>query len=187
MAAGRWCLLVAAVAVGALLGSSAVADQRDSRLPSLFRELAAAKEARAAEPIETRIWAIWLTPPGGRDVAGAMNRGLSAMAAGRPREALLAFDAVVRLAPDFAEGWNKRATVRYALGDLDGSALDIYRTLALEPRHFGALSGLGLVRLAQDRPADALAAFEAALAIHPTMVGAGKIGALRDRVRGRPL
>ncbi len=183
----RWYLSMAVVTLGALYGSWAVADQNDSRLPSLFRELAAATGAGPAERIESRIWAIWLTPPAGRDVAGAMNRGLSAMAAGRSREALLAFDAVVRLAPDFAEGWNKRATVRYALGDLDGSALDIDRTLALEPRHFGALSGLGLVRLAQDRPVDALAAFEAALAIHPTMAGAGKIAALRDRVRGRPL
>ena len=163
------------------------ADQNDPRLPELFAGLAAARGAAQAERIESRIWSIWLTPPDGREIAVALKRGLTAMASGQPRDALRAFDTVVALAPGFAEGWNKRATLRYALGDLDGSAADIDRTLKLEPRHFGALSGLGLVRLAQDRPAEALAAFEAALAIHPRMSGAQNIDALRDKVRGRPL
>lgn len=163
------------------------ADQNDPRLDALFSELAAAGSAQRAEQIEARIWSIWLEPPPGPNVAGAMQRGLRSMALGQGRDAMRAFDAVVTLAPDYAEGWNKRATVRYALGDLAGSIADIDRTLALEPRHFGALSGLGLVRLAQDKPAEALAAFEAALKIHPNLPGLDDIEALRDQVRGKPL
>jgi tetratricopeptide (TPR) repeat protein len=138
----------------------AVADQKDPRLDALFSELV---------------------------VTDSAERGLRFMALGQGFDAMRAFDAVVEAAPEFAEGWNKRATVRYALGDIDGSIVDIRRTLALEPRHFGALSGLGLCRLAQDRPAEALEAFEAALKINPHLDGLANIKALRDQVRGKPL
>ena len=69
--------------------------------------------------------------------------------------------------PDFAESWNKRATLYYLYGQYAESASDIEKTLALEPRHFGALSGLGLVYLAQDQYVKAIAAFEAVLLITP--------------------
>jgi len=100
--------------------------------------------------------------------------------------ALGAFDEIIRLAPGFAEGWNKRATIHYLLGNYDASAADIESTLALEPRHFGALSGLGLVRIAQGDEAKALEAFEAALAVHPHLPGADShIKELRQRVKGK--
>lgn len=163
------------------------ADQEDPRLEALFAELAVTGSADRAAALESRIWTIWLEPPPGREVAVALQRGLRMMALGQGHDAMRAFDAVVALAPDFAEGWNKRATVRYVLGDLAGSVEDIRRTLALEPRHFGALSGLGLIRLAQDKPREALSAFEAALKIHPNLSGLQDIEALRDKVHGKPL
>lgn len=178
-------LLVAFILINP--SSSSKADQGDPRLEALFAELAVTGSADRAAALESRIWKIWLDPPPGRDVAAAWQRGLRTMSLGQGHDAMRAFDSVVALAPDFAEGWNKRATVRYVLGDLTGSVEDIRRTLALEPRHFGALSGLGLIRLAQDRPGEALDAFEAALKIHPNLPGMVNIEALREKVHGKPL
>lgn len=181
------CRLLLIVFVTICFPFMARADQGDPRLNPLFDELAVTGSAERAAALEARIWTIWLEPPPGRGVATALQRGLRMMALGQGHDAMRAFDEVVALAPDFAEGWNKRATVRYVLGDLAGSVEDIRRTLALEPRHFGALSGLGLIRLAQDRPSEALAAFEEALKIHPNLPGLDNIEALRDRVHGKPL
>jgi tetratricopeptide (TPR) repeat protein len=101
-------------------------------------------------------------------------------------DALAAFDELVRLAPDFAEGWNKRATLHYLMGNLSASLADIDRTLKLEPRHFGALSGRGLVYLALGREEPALAAFDAALAIYPNLQGRDThIKKLREKLRGQ--
>ena len=107
------------------------------------------------------------------------------MSARRLAEALAAFDRVVELAPDYAEGWNKRATLHYLRGNYVASVDDIERALDLEPRHFGALSGLAMVSLAIGEEERALDAFEAALAIHPHLAGADThIRNLRKRVRG---
>lgn len=181
------CVLLLVAAYSLLDCGDANADQDDPRLEALFSELAVTDRADRAQALEARIWQIWVRPPAGSGVDEAMQRGLRFMELGQGFDAMRAFDAVVAGAPGFAEGWNKRATVRYALGDIDGSVADIRRTLALEPRHFGALSGLGLCRLAQDRPAEALEAFEAALKINPHLAGLENIEALRDRVRGKPL
>ena len=69
--------------------------------------------------------------------------------------------------PDWAEGWNKRATVLYLMGEHDRSLADIDRVLALEPRHFGAIAGIGLIRIEKGEMREALAAFRRALAINP--------------------
>ena len=89
--------------------------------------------------------------------------------------------------PGFAEAWKKRATLLYLIGDDDGSVAKVRRTLALEPRHFGALSGLGLINARHDRPETALHSFEAALAIHPFLPGArANVDALREQLKGDP-
>jgi tetratricopeptide (TPR) repeat protein len=96
-----------------------------------------------------------------------MARGIQAMARRRMASARLLFDQVVEMAPGYAEGWNKRATVYYLEDNLPASMLDIERTLTLEPRHFGALSGMGLIFSEVEDVEGALEAFEAVLEIHP--------------------
>jgi tetratricopeptide (TPR) repeat protein len=101
--------------------------------------------------------------------------------------ALEYFDRLVEHAPGFAEGWNKRATVYYLMENYEASVLDIERTLELEPRHFGALSGLGMIYDAIGEPAAALRSFEAAVAINPHLDGARqRIEALRRELAGSP-
>lgn len=161
------------VAVVALLllgasgpGSRAWAGQEDARLGGLFQDLQAAGDAVAAEAVEDRIWDVWLEHPSD-DLIVLMHHGVQSLNADRYGDALAAFDQVVAADPTYAEGWNKRANAEYMLGDYDAAVRDIRRVLALEPRHFGALAGLGLVYLAIDQPAGALRAFDAALAINP--------------------
>jgi tetratricopeptide (TPR) repeat protein len=147
------------------------ADQTDPRLDALFGELKDAEQATVAQQVEREIWNIWTASDDGA-VTLLMRDGVAAMARQDYRGAVRKFDQIVDIAPDFAEGWNKRATVRYLMGDYQGSLADIEKTLALEPRHFGALSGRGLVYIELDKPERALESFEAALEIHPTMPGA---------------
>jgi len=159
--------------------------QNDPRLPPLFDALSAARNAEEAAPIEGKIWALW-TNSGEAKIDQLMALGTSAMALQDFRQASAAFTQIIDQKPDFAEGWNKRATVRYMMGDYQGSTEDIEHVLALEPRHFGALSGLGLISLAIGEPEQALEAFETALMIHPNMAGAEThIRDLRDKVKGR--
>ena len=159
--------------------------QNDPRLPALFDALAAARSAEEAAPIEARIWELWTTS-GENDIDRLMVVGLTAMSIQDYPRALAAFSEIVERKPDFAEGWNKRATVRYLMGDYARSTEDIERVLALEPRHFGALSGLGLIALAIGDPEQALDAFDTALMIHPHMAGADThIRELRERLKGR--
>lgn len=159
--------------------------QNDPRLTPLFAELATAQTAEDAAPIEETIWKIWLLSGNGA-VDADMMRGLQAMGAGDNETALGYFTKVVEASPDFAEGWNKRATANYLLGRFDASVIDIQKTLALEPRHFGALSGLALINLALDREREALKAFEAAMRVHPNLPGANThIRELREKIRGK--
>ncbi len=106
------------------------------------------------------------------------------MQAGNLPGALQLFDAVTAERPDFAEGWNKRATVLYMMGALDASAKDVDKVLELEPRHFGALSGLGLINASKDKDDAAIEAFQRALEINPHMPGAKQnIDMLKKRQR----
>jgi tetratricopeptide (TPR) repeat protein len=152
------------------LGASS-ADQTDSRLEPLFAKLLAAQDIGEARPIEISIWEIW-TASGDDAITELMNESAAAMSRRDYDRALRYLDQVVAIAPDYAEGWNRRATVHYLTDRYEDSLADIARTLALEPRHFGALSGRGLVLTALEREEEALRAFEEALAIHPHLIGA---------------
>jgi Tfp pilus assembly protein PilF len=162
-------LLVAFMALS-LSGTLALAGQGDARLDALFQDLLGTGDQVAADAVQDRIWDIWLENPR-EDLLVLMRDGVKSMNEDRYEEALADFDQVVAADPNYAEGWNKRANAEYLLGNYDAAVQDIRRVLSLEPRHFGALAGLGLVYLAIDEPAGALKAFNAALAINPHLDG----------------
>jgi tetratricopeptide (TPR) repeat protein len=141
----------------------AVADEasdREAALDALFAQL------RAAQIIDDQIWSFWTTPAD-PDLAGRMREILIARSMGRVPTALALVDQVVADYPDYAEGWNQRATLYYLVGDFEHSIADCAKVLELEPRHFGALSGRALMYLQLGQRALALKDMAAALAIHP--------------------
>jgi tetratricopeptide (TPR) repeat protein len=181
-------LMVLLWAVAVVLGSTrpALADQQDFRLEGLFARLQTTSSRAEAQAAQRQIWQIWIESDDSL-VNRLMRNGIQAMATRQHGLALQYFDRLVERAPDFAEGWNKRATVHYLMDDYEASVLDIERTLDLEPRHFGALSGLGMIYDAIGKPAAALRSFEAAVAINPHLDGTRqRIDALRRQLRGSP-
>lgn len=147
-------------------GTAVRADQTDPRLKPLFQELRNAASPQAAMNIELQIWALW-GQSGDESIDKVFEVGTQAMAIQDLTTALQIFDAIVEKAPKFAEGWNKRATVHYMMHNYHASLADIDKTLELEPLHFGALAGLGLVNLELDRDEAALDAFERVLRVDP--------------------
>ncbi len=181
--------IVSAVAFGLAMGApaGAHADQKDQRLDALFAELHKATGTLQGRTITEQIWAIWTTSDN-PEVNHLMNEGVAAMAAQDYKTALSDFTKMIGIAPDFAEGWNKRATVLWLLGDYEGSMADVDKTLALEPRHFGALWGLGTMDAALEHDEEAIAAFEKALAVNPHMEGVSdKIEALKKRIKEKQI
>jgi tetratricopeptide (TPR) repeat protein len=152
------------------LPGTALSDQTDPRLAPLFERLRDASESATASSIESQIWEIWLEPSDPA-LQPLMREGTEAMTRGDYRAALATFNEMVELAPRFAEGWNKRATIHYFLGNYQESLADIEATLELEPHHFGALSGRGLVYVELGDFERALSAFEEALKVSPQSAG----------------
>ena len=155
-------------------------------MDGLFAALASA-DPQSAKPIQQKIMAEWA-----RNDSDAMtlllSRATKAMEAEDHDKALTFLDDLVRLAPDYAEAWNRRATVHFMRGDYGRSVADIARVLSLEPRHFGALSGLGIILDRLDRDAEALRVFRRALDIHPHLEGAQEaVERLVPAVEGRAL
>ena len=153
-----------------LLSSSADADQNDARLAELFRSLKSTENVSKASVFESKIWHIWMEHHD-PEVESAMFQGLEAMKLQLFEQAFGHFSLLIKLAPDYAEGWNKRATVLYLMGRFKESEADVLRTLELEPRHFGALSGQGLIRIALQDWTGAIYFLESALKINPHMHG----------------
>lgn len=119
---------------------------------------------------EQALWLLW-SRSGDAALDAAMARGLEEMQAGRHAEAIATFSSVIERKPEFAEGWNKRATVYYLAGEHRKSLADCDQVLKRNPRHFGALSGAGMVHLALEQPEEAQRWFRRALEVNPNMVG----------------
>ena len=151
----------------------ATADQTDKRLDALFARLKGTKTPDVARSVTSEIWSIWLHS-GDRLSDELMRRGVTAMRAGRHNLALNQFELLVKHEPKFAEGWNKRATVLYVMGKFQSSIEDIKRVLALEPRHFGALSGLGMCYEALGEEEAARDAYKLALNANPHLSRIGE-------------
>ena len=151
-----------------LLNSSFVlADQKDSRLNSLFDELFLSNDNMQASTILAEIWDTWSIAEN-VEAQKKFDEGNNMMDRGSLEEAIALFTQVIDIKPDFAEGWNKRATVLFLKGELEASISDIQKTLELEPRHFGALDGLAEIYLIQDDLLGAAATYKRILEIIPT-------------------
>ena len=149
---------------------SLVADQNDPELDNLFIQLHAAEDQAEGDEITDQIWGIWRAHAD-PEISEMMDSGIRLMTAGRLRQAERVFTDIIEQDPGYAEGWNKRATVRYFLGQHSLSAADIHRCLILEDRHFGAISGLGLIYFSQDNLKRAKEAFQKAIDINPHLTG----------------
>jgi hypothetical protein len=161
--------------------------QRANVLDELFKRLATALDPEEGKGIAGAIERVWLRS--GSDTADLlMSRAVAAVQAKDMPLALELLDKVVAIEPDWAEGWNKRATARFMANDVSGSMADIDRVLRLEPRHFGALSGMGFILEREGLDKRALEVFRHVLAIYPGQPDIKKIvDRLAIEVEGRDI
>lgn len=132
----------------------------------LFDTLEQAQNPAVAARTEQEIWRIWHTSPTD-DALNIMTEARRALDMGDFKTSIKKLNELVQKYPEYAEAWNQRAIVLYVTEDFEGSLRDVNRAIALEPRHFGAYSGMGQCYIRLDQPEQALEAFEAALEIHP--------------------
>ena len=168
------------------LTCAAALAQDAAKLDGLFDRLKTADVDESGR-IETEIWIEW-SKSGSPALDLLLQRGRDAMAIGDNALAVDHFTAVIDQAPDFAEGWNARATAYYQEGEFGPSVADIAKTLQLNPRHFGALSGLAAILEDAGKPERALEVYKAALAIHPHLEGVAEaILRLETQQKGQEL
>lgn len=174
------------VASALLIAGSGTLWADTARVDSLFQQLQGATDAEAPN-IEQEIWVEW-----GKSGSPAMDlllkRGQDALAAGDPQAAIDHLTALIDHAPDFAEGYNERATAYYQIGQFGLSIADIAHTLSLNPRHFGALAGLGMIFEQLNEPDKALEVYREALKIDPHLKDVkDAVGRLEAHLGGQEL
>ncbi len=150
---------------------AAVGTMQD--VPRLVRALRD-PDAEVRALAERALWEVW-SRSGDDEVDALLALGVEQMNARRGEAAVETFSEVIRRRPDFAEGWNKRATAYYLLGEYDRSRADCAEVLERNPWHFGALAGQGLIALEAEEPEQALLWFERALAVNPNLRGVEEI------------
>src|SRR4051812_22870517 len=164
-----------------------IGADRTRGLDFLFGALKAAPDDDSAKHVEARIWALW-NQTTSDTTALLMQRANAAMEAKQMDVALKLLDAVVKLRPDYVEGWNRRATLYYLRNDYTHSLEDIQQVLVREPRHFGALAGLGMIMQELGDDKRALDAFRKALAVNPHLDKVPElVKSLSEKVEGRDI
>lgn len=135
---------------------------------------------------EQALWLLW-SRSGDAQTDALMAKGVEAMQGGRYDEAVQVFSSVVKTKPEFAEGWNKRATVYYLAGEFDKSIADCHEVLKRNPGHFGALSGMGQIYFQLEDYDNALLWYRKAFEVNPNMLGVEmQIRLLEQQLRDRP-
>jgi tetratricopeptide (TPR) repeat protein len=163
--------------------ASGWSSQTDPRLPGLFEQLAHVSSEQDARRLEGEIWGIW-NESGSEAVDRLLRQGTQALNQGDLEQAIRIFSEAIEQAPSFAEGWNKRATAHYQLGNYEASIRDVEVTLRLEPHHFAAISGMGLIYSEMGADAPALYWFQRALEVHPYLRGLrSRVGELRRKLQ----
>ena len=166
-------------------GPSQPAESRTERLDRLFTELKKASTQEAAAKIAGEIDSVW-RDSGSATVDLLMLWATSAVAKENSAAALDLLEQAIILKPDYAEAWNRRATVNYVTSAYGKSIADIEKTLSLEPRHYGALMGLGMILEDTDRKPQALEVYMRVLAIYPALKGAqDAVGRLSEELTGQ--
>jgi tetratricopeptide (TPR) repeat protein len=150
------------VGARALLESGTMADA-----PALLRALRD-PDGQVRRLAEAALWAVW-SRSGDDAIDYILEIGVAQMREGQVQASVETFSEIIGRRPDFAEGWNKRATAYYMLGDWRRSAADCDEVLRRNPQHFGALSGYGMIWLQLDEPTRALERFEQAIAVNPNL------------------
>ena len=147
----------------------ALADQNDPRLNNLFKKLNETENQDEIRDLISDIWNIWYEVDDPK-VIEYFEKGIQAMNLRNYPLAIRFFNNLIEEDPNFAEGWNKRATVHFMMGNFDQSMQDIIKTLELEPRHFGALDGMGLIFIHQGQFQQAIDVYDKMLEIFPFSV-----------------
>ena len=148
------------------VGAQAVTPEQLNR-SALFEALANARSEATAREVEDKIWRFWLAQSPTPEVRSLMDKGMERREAYDYEAAEAHFDQAVALAPEYAEALNQRAFIRFLRENYAGSLSDLEKTVELEPQHFGALAGMYLVLLRQDRREVALRQLQTAVALHP--------------------
>ena len=162
----------------------AVVAKADTQLDSLFSDLKRERNEKAAERLASRIWEAWYRS-GSASVDLMMLWSQQALEAKKFDVALDFLDQVVTLQPQYAEGWNRRATVHFLMQNYRKSMADIERTLELEPRHFGALSGMAQIMALTHHDELALQAWQRVLDIYPMLRNAqNEVSRLSEELAG---
>src|SRR5438874_5047164 len=146
------------------------ADDRADMLDRLFARLGKATNKDEAQTVEQAIWKLWMTSDS-PTAELLLAQAVKASAAGDNETALKILNGLIEVHPEFMEAWNRRATVYYLMGRYQESLADIDQVLKREPRHFGALSGVGMIKRKLRDLISARAAFSDALAINSNMEG----------------
>jgi tetratricopeptide (TPR) repeat protein len=156
-------------------------------LDTLFAALKIAPDEESAKAIEQRIWALWMNP--GSDTCSLLMTRVKVATDAKDYDlALKLLNAIVEIKPDYVEAWNRRATIYYLKNDYAHAIADIREVLAREPRHFGALSGLGLMLQELGDDKDALTAYRKALAVDPHLEHIPDVvKTLTEKVEGREI
>ena len=147
----------------------ALSDQNDPRLNNLFKKLNETENQDEIRDLISDIWNIWYEVDDPK-VIEYFEKGIQAMNLRNYPLAIRFFNNLIEEDPNFAEGWNKRATVHFMMGNFDQSMQDIIKTLELEPRHFGALDGMGLIFIHQGQFQQAIDVYDKMLEIFPFSV-----------------
>ena len=180
-----WLFLLLAVQVALSDGRSSINDEE---LGLLFNQLLEIQSSSEADEITLKIWEIWTNDAETEFGQSTMLEGVSLMNRNSLVAAEKLFSELIRVSPDYIEAWNKRATVRYMMGQLENSLNDVYVVLSKEPKHFGAMSGLGLIMIQRENFEGALSAYKKLIAIHPFSKDAlSLVPILEQRVLGKSI
>jgi len=153
--------------ITSILVASALSSQTNNEVEYLLDQLAFQKSSNGAEIIRKKIWLLWLDGYKNSKNKLKIDTALELFNRGDLENADSAFSEIVKLEPEYVEGWNKRATLKFLLGDFSGSLNDIQEVLKRQPRHFGAISGSGLIHMHNGNFEDAYASYKKLFEIDP--------------------